>query len=468
MEETDMTEHVPNPSRKASEAKRARSKTAPRGRILVVTAGDRGIVSILANCTSRPVTVVDNFYDAIGELATTGIRSAPDAVIARVSAFGSRADEFASALRKIDPAVAILAVDDHSESTTTEITAQNVDAVLSASPSRLEFERAVQTASVIATKPQIPTPQPITTPQQELKEQPSRPPTATSIPDAGAGTEAVAPDPGPVTETDILNQIIHAPADVFATLELAILSRSGASDVQVLFDADAVHRPDATPIIHDGQLLAALISEQLADSDREHWANWIAPWLAVAERTRAWRRMAYTDDLTGARNRRYFDRTLSRTLARAGQNRDCVTILIFDVDNLKQFNDNFGHSAGDEILIETVRLLKSVIRPTDHVCRLGGDEFAVIFYDASGERKPGSKHPENITQLATRFQKEIAEHHFPKLGPDAPGRLTISGGLATFPWDALDAKSLFEHADHALLAAKRSGKNAIVVGPANE
>ena len=467
-----MTDHAPNPSREANEETRARSRTAPRGRILVVTAGDRAIVNTLANCTSRPVTVVDNFYDAIGELATTGIHAAPDAVVASVSAFGSRADEFARALRQIDPAVAILAVDDHSESTVTDITSQNVDAVLSASPSRLEFERAVQTASMIAAKPQFQESQPPTTttsPQPESEPSPSKvAPKTADAKNVETEAEADTNTDGCVTEADILNQILHSPADVVATLELALISRSGVSDIQIIFDGEAVHRPDAAPVIHDGHLLATLVSEQLADVDREHWATWLAPWLAVAERTRAWRSMAYTDDLTGAKNRRYFDRTLPRIIARARQNRECVTILIFDVDNLKQFNDTFGHSAGDEILIETVRLLKSVIRPADYVCRLGGDEFAVIFYDASGERKPGSRHPENITQLATRFQKEIAEHHFPKLGPEAPGRLTISGGLATFPWDAHDAKSLFEYADHALLAAKRSGKNAIVVGPTNE
>jgi len=142
--------------------------------------------------------------------------------------------------------------------------------------------------------------------------------------------------------------------------------------------------------------------------------------------------------------------------------------MLFDVDNFKQYNDRHGHAAGDEILAETVRLMDSVIRPHDRVCRIGGDEFAVIFFEPTGPRDPGSKPPADVFALAERFQKQICQHHFPKLGREAPGTLTISGGLATFPWDAMTATDLIEHADQLAMRSKQLGKNALTLGPGAE
>jgi len=67
-----------------------------------------------------------------------------------------------------------------------------------------------------------------------------------------------------------------------------------------------------------------------------------------------------------------------------------VTVMVFDIDDFKTYNDQYGHEAGDDILREAVRLLRSVIRPSDRVCRIGGDEFAVISYEPSGPRQEGS------------------------------------------------------------------------------
>ena len=142
--------------------------------------------------------------------------------------------------------------------------------------------------------------------------------------------------------------------------------------------------------------------------------------------------------------------------------------MVFDIDSFKHYNDTYGHSAGDAILSETVSLLKSVIRPSDRVCRVGGDEFAVIFYEPTGPREAGSKPLESIYQIACRFQHQICNHRFPKLGTEALGTLTISGGLASFPWDGHDAASLLDAADRCAMESKRQGKNAITLGPGAE
>jgi two-component system cell cycle response regulator len=109
-----------------------------------------------------------------------------------------------------------------------------------------------------------------------------------------------------------------------------------------------------------------------------------------------------------------------------------------------------------------------VIRPTDKVCRIGGDEFVVIFYEPTGPRTPASKPPSTVYEIAQRFQQEIAAHKFPKLGREAPGPLTVSGGLATYPWDGSSGEALLARADELALQSKRQGKNAILLGPGAE
>jgi len=194
------------------------------------------------------------------------------------------------------------------------------------------------------------------------------------------------------------------------------------------------------------------------------WSDWLANWLALKEQQEQLRAAAFVDDVTGAWNRRYFDRFLSAAMKHAGEHGHSVTVLYFDIDDFKKYNDAYGHAAGDEILRETVRLLQSVIRPTDRVCRIGGDEFGVIFHEPDGPREPDSKPPASIWSIAMRFQRQVCEHRFPKLLGEAHGTLTISGGLASFPIDGTTPEELVCHADQLSIQSKRQGKNAITLG----
>lgn len=178
------------------------------------------------------------------------------------------------------------------------------------------------------------------------------------------------------------------------------------------------------------------------------------------ERAR-WRELALFDELSGLHNRRYFGQELGARLAHAAADRSRVTLMLFDIDDFKRYNDCFGHAAGDELIREVARLLTTCSREHDIVARHGGDEFAVIFWDAGQARVPGSEHPREPIALAERFQQAIADHPFQFLGPDRPGPVTISGGLACFPWHGHDATTLLKAADDALLEAKRTGKNRI-------
>ena len=193
-------------------------------------------------------------------------------------------------------------------------------------------------------------------------------------------------------------------------------------------------------------------------------ARWLSGWIQLQRSQAKLRHVAMTDPLTGAWNRRYFDRFLKVAMENARAHRRHVTVLLFDIDDFKRYNDEFGHDAGDEILVETVKLMRSVIRPSDRVCRIGGDEFAVIFHDPEGPRMEGSSNAVSIVELANRFRRQVHEHKFPKLGTHARGTLTISGGMASFPWDGATPAELLTRADMLARDSKRAGKNVITFG----
>ncbi len=194
------------------------------------------------------------------------------------------------------------------------------------------------------------------------------------------------------------------------------------------------------------------------------------PSLAVAAgRTDTLTRLAMTDHLTGVHNRRYFLREAAKRLEIAAEKLVPATLMVYDIDNFKQYNDTYGHATGDEILREIAKLMIQTTRRHDLVARIGGDEFAVLFCDFGPPRKPGSQPPRTAYDLATRFGAAVRTHAFGALGPGAAGTLTISGGLATFPWNGHTIETLLARADEALLAAKARGKNTIyLIGEARE
>jgi diguanylate cyclase (GGDEF)-like protein len=235
-------------------------------------------------------------------------------------------------------------------------------------------------------------------------------------------------------------------------------------DVQLLADPPIEREDDAVPVRVNNHHFGYLIGHDVPASRLAAHAADLARWLAVERKIAELKELAYKDDLTGAWNRRYFDKAFRSIVRHAADHRFRVTLLLFDIDDFKHFNDTYGHPAGDEILQECARLMMSVVRKHDIVARIGGDEFAVIFWDAEGPRKPNSEHPQSIRRAAARFQRAVCEHRFPKLADCAPGTLTTSGGLASFPWDGRTVEELFDVADKALLESKRQGKNAITFG----
>jgi diguanylate cyclase (GGDEF)-like protein len=195
--------------------------------------------------------------------------------------------------------------------------------------------------------------------------------------------------------------------------------------------------------------------------------------LRVAEKIRQLEKLATEDDITGLKNRRYIWEFGRQIIARAAKTSGQVTLLIFDIDDFKQYNDRYGHLAGDDILKQAATLIQRCCRKHDVVGRIGGDEFAVLFWDdprrrEGAERRSSSEHPKEAVFIAERLRSQLENTAFDVLGPAGKGTLTISGGLATFPRDGSRIEELFHKADQALLEAKESGKNRIyLVGRPN-
>ncbi len=198
----------------------------------------------------------------------------------------------------------------------------------------------------------------------------------------------------------------------------------------------------------------------------------------LEERHLQLQKLAITDDLTGLYNGRYFRHFLTKIIARAHAMRFKVTLLLFDIDGFKTYNDKYGHGVGDEILRQTAKLIKRCVRDHDLVARLGGDEFAVVFWEKEPPREPRQPRepqkqpavtmgppaePQTPKQMFRRFQRLISSaEEFPILGATGKGQLTISGAMAVFPWDAQDVDGLIEAADRELMFnAKVSGKNCL-------
>jgi diguanylate cyclase (GGDEF)-like protein len=156
-------------------------------------------------------------------------------------------------------------------------------------------------------------------------------------------------------------------------------------------------------------------------------------------------RLATRDSLTGLANRRLFDESLQREVARSQRLATPLSLLVLDVDHFKQVNDTYGHQTGDAVLREVADALVANTKNYDVAARYGGDEFVVLL--------PGCSR-DDAMRVAERVRNGIA-----RAVGEAP--VTISAGVATVPDNANDAERLMAAADAALYEAKRTGRDRV-------
>ena len=162
-------------------------------------------------------------------------------------------------------------------------------------------------------------------------------------------------------------------------------------------------------------------------------------------------KLATTDGLTELYNHRYFQEQMKRQIENSKRYETEFSMIILDIDFFKKFNDTFGHQAGDAVLRQVAQTLKRNVRATDIVCRYGGEEMSIILPNTGKDV---------AYSTAEKICQRVSDKKF-KLGNDRETSVTISLGVATFPYDGQSASEIIDSADKRLYNAKNNGRNQV-------
>ncbi len=163
--------------------------------------------------------------------------------------------------------------------------------------------------------------------------------------------------------------------------------------------------------------------------------------------------LAITDGLTNLLNHRFFHERLDEELNRAKRFQRALSLIIFDIDYFKNYNDYYGHLKGDLVLKKVAKTIENLVRKVDLAARYGGEEFTVVLPETEREE---------ALNVGERIRKAIEFTPFPGEEIQPKGKLTISGGVATYPRDARNKEELIEKADKAMYEAKKRGRNKVL------
>jgi diguanylate cyclase (GGDEF)-like protein len=246
---------------------------------------------------------------------------------------------------------------------------------------------------------------------------------------------------------EIMIQVSFAATDVVVKAERSDLPRNGAGD-SLKHSAHAMitveNRSSGVLLIYRG--------EPFDERDQqivEIFAAQVSLLLGQLSAREQIQDLADTDDLTGIANKRFFRRQLPQEMERARVYSLPLTLLMFDVDDFKEINDNFGHTVGDVVLSELCGAVRETLRPPDLFARFGGDEFAIILphTDLGG-----------ACAVADRILQKVRMLTIPA-DDEGTIRCSISLGIADYLRDDTSAGDVIRRADERLYDAKRAGKN---------
>ncbi|RXZ42484.1 diguanylate cyclase [Crenobacter cavernae] len=162
--------------------------------------------------------------------------------------------------------------------------------------------------------------------------------------------------------------------------------------------------------------------------------------------------MALRDALTGLYNRHYLENWLPAELARCERLGRPLTLMVLDIDRFKRFNDRYGHPAGDAVLREVGRYLVGALRAYDMACRLGGEEFVLVFPEMGADV---------ARERAEQIRRGVKKLTVVESGGAVLGGITASLGVAVYPDEAADLRSLLAEADRAAYRAKAEGRDRV-------
>lgn len=164
------------------------------------------------------------------------------------------------------------------------------------------------------------------------------------------------------------------------------------------------------------------------------------------------KQLSNTDPLTHIYNRRYLMDMLVKEMQRSERKGSQLSLVMIDIDHFKKINDNYGHQAGDQVLIEIADLSKSALRSYDFAARYGGEEFVLTL--------PETGHDDALL-IADRLRRQIQQHTFPDKLRNL--KITASMGVATYPVTFITSVSdLIREADEAMYRAKSAGRNRVI------
>jgi diguanylate cyclase (GGDEF)-like protein len=217
----------------------------------------------------------------------------------------------------------------------------------------------------------------------------------------------------------------------------------------------------AVPLIYADKVIGVLDVETTAERPLQPYdrdligslAGQVALSITHAKHVASVEFQAITDGLTGLYNYRFFLNLLDHEFKRAIRYSRPLSLLLIDIDHFKRYNDNNGHSLGNKVLRQVAEIMRNVSRDVDFTVRYGGEEFVVLLPETELQE---------AAVFAERLRSVIAAQPFAGCEKQPGKAITVSIGVAGYPYDARSESELIEHADTALYLAKRTTRNCVV------